>query len=87
MSDHQPAETTNKRSAPSVLDKLLLTPEETAALLSVSRTRVYELMRTKKLESVRIGASRRVPAAALESFVRQLVHDAGHDTNRPTGRS
>ena len=59
-------------SALIVTAKVLLTPEEAAKALSVGRTRVYELIRTGALGSVRIGSSRRVPVAAVESFVARL---------------
>ncbi len=49
--------------------KLLCTPAEAAAVLSISRTKVYELMGTGALAFVRIGTARRVPAAALREFV------------------
>lgn len=58
------------------LQKLLLKPEEAAVLLSVGRSRVYELMAAAKLESVRIGGSRRIPVAALDAFVKQLQEEA-----------
>jgi excisionase family DNA binding protein len=54
------------------LDKRLLTPEEAAQVLSIGRSKVYELMRTGRPESVRIGASRRVPMAAIEDYIDRL---------------
>ncbi|HET9442850.1 MAG TPA: excisionase family DNA-binding protein [Acidimicrobiales bacterium] len=57
------------------LQKLLLRPEEAAALLSVGRSRIYELMAAAKLKSVRIGGSRRIPVAALDAFVKQLQEE------------
>ena len=66
MSDGRPAPT-----------KLLLTPEEAAAVLSITRTRVYELMRRGRLRSVKIGKARRVAVAALEAFVAELQEEAG----------
>ena len=54
------------------MDKLLLTPTEAAAALGISRSKVYELMATGQLESVQIGACRRVPADALTAFLEQL---------------
>lgn len=56
--------------------KLLLTPEEAAEVLSMSRARVYDLMRRGQLRSVKIGKIRRVPVAALEAFVEQLQEEA-----------
>jgi excisionase family DNA binding protein len=52
--------------------KVLLTIEEAAERLSMGRTKVYELVRSGRLESVTIGRSRRVPVAALEPFVTGL---------------
>jgi len=54
------------------MNKLLLTPEEAAAVLSICRSRVYELLRAGVLDSVQIGTSRRVPADALTEFVEAL---------------
>lgn len=54
------------------MDKLLFTPEEAARRLSVGRSTVYELISAGRLRSVRIGASRRIPAAALVDFIDEL---------------
>src|SRR3954463_4499907 len=58
------------------LDRLLLTPEEAAEALGVSRSRVYDLMRKRELVSIRLGRARRVPVVALRRFVEQLTEDA-----------
>jgi excisionase family DNA binding protein len=55
------------------MDKLLLTPVEAARVLGIGRTKVYELMAAGVLGSVKIGAARRVPAAALADFVERLT--------------
>lgn len=52
---------------------LLLTPEEAARALSISRSKLYELLADGQLESVRIGALRRIPVDALNSFIAQLA--------------
>ncbi len=54
------------------VDKLLLKPEEAAEVLSIGRSKVYELIGSGELASVRIGTSRRVPAEALVEFVSRL---------------
>lgn len=54
------------------MEKLLLTPEDTADLLSIGRSKVYELIGDGRLASVRIDASRRVPMSALVEFVESL---------------
>lgn len=58
------------------VEKVLLTPEEAAAALSLGRTKVYELIRVGALRSVRIGKCRRVPAVALSEFVDRLSEAA-----------
>jgi excisionase family DNA binding protein len=55
-----------------VIEPLLVTAEQAATSLSICRTKVYELLRNGELESVRIGTSRRVPAAALAEYVERL---------------
>ena len=52
--------------------RLLVTPEEAAAALGISRTRVYALLGAKKIRSVRIGKVRRIAVAELEAFVERL---------------
>jgi excisionase family DNA binding protein len=54
------------------MEKLLLKPEEAAAVLGIGRSKMYELLAAGLVESVRIGSCRRVPRAALEVFVEQL---------------
>ena len=58
------------------MEKLLLTPEEAAEVLAIGRSAVYELMGSGRLESVRIGTSRRVPVQSLDAFVERLRHEA-----------
>lgn len=50
-------------------ERLLVTPEFAAQKLSVSRSVVYELLAGGRLESIRIGRSRRIPVRALEAFI------------------
>jgi excisionase family DNA binding protein len=60
------------------VDKLLLRPVEAAEAIGISRTKIYELLASGDLPSVRIGASVRVPVEALRAWIaRQL------DTGRP----
>lgn len=54
------------------MEKLLLTPEDAADLLSIGRSKLYELIGDGRLASVRIDASRRVPMSALLEFVESL---------------
>jgi excisionase family DNA binding protein len=52
-------------------DPLLIRVEEAARLLSLSRSMIYEMMNSGELPSVRCGAARRIPLAALRSWVEQ----------------
>ena len=54
------------------MDKLLLTPEEAAEMLSIGRSKLYELLATGELTSIRLGGCRRVPTDAIRQFVAQL---------------
>ena len=54
---------------------LLLTATQAAALLSISRTTLYERRASGAVESIHIGRSRRVPVSALHAFVESRRRD------------
>ena len=58
------------------MEKLLLTPQEAAESLGVSRSHLYDLLRTHEVMSILIGRSRRIPADALREYVQRLSADA-----------
>lgn len=58
-----------------LVDKILLTPLEAATALGISRSKLYELLGSGRLRSIRIGSCRRVPAEDLEAFVLALRQD------------
>ena len=49
--------------------------EDAAALLSVSKSRVYELIRSGQLQAVTVGRSRRVPGVAVDAYVERLMRE------------
>ena len=51
---------------------LLLTVIDAAKLLAVSRTKLYELLNSRAIDSVYIGRSRRIRLVDLEAFVNGL---------------
>ena len=53
-------------------DKLLLTVEEAAYRLGIGRSHAYVFVMKGELPSVKLGRSRRVPAAVLPEFVERL---------------
>ncbi len=56
-------------------EQLLFTPAQAAQALQVSRTRLYELLNAGRLRSIKIGASRRIPRAALEEYISKLLSE------------
>jgi excisionase family DNA binding protein len=62
------------------MDTLLLKIPEVMARLAVGQTKVYELMSSGELRSVKVGRSRRVPSDELERFLAAL------DDSRPNLR-
>ncbi len=64
---------------------ILLRPEEVQVLLGISRSQVYELMRTGRLPVVRIGRSVRVPTAQLLAQVEKGDFETPEFDGRPAG--
>lgn len=52
--------------------QLLHTPEHAAQVLSISRTRVFELIAAGDLKSVKLGRTRRIRDTDLRAFVQAL---------------
>ena len=57
-------------------DSELLTVPEVMARLKISRSTVYDLIRTRQLASITIGRARRIPTHALTALVRQQLEQA-----------
>lgn len=64
------------------LEKIFYRPAEAARVLSIGRTRLYDLMRTGEVESVKVGASRLIPAEALLEFAERLCQKDLADDSR-----
>ena len=52
---------------------------EAMALLSLSRTQIYELIRSRRLVTVTQGRRRLVPADSISEYVQLLLREAGGD--------
>jgi excisionase family DNA binding protein len=59
--------------------RLLLTVPDAAAALSISRSKLYELLTAGLVPSVRIDGSRRIPLQALEAYVASLLDREARD--------
>jgi len=62
-----------KTGAPSMKNVQLHTIDETAQLLSVSRSSVYRLIKANELLVVHIGCSARIPNKCLVDYVERLT--------------
>ena len=60
------------------MDQLLLTADETAKLIKMGRSKVYELIASGELPVVRIGTAVRVVAEGLREWVREKSGQAPH---------
>jgi len=57
-------------------EPLLLRVEEAARLLGIGRTRVYDLVRTRALESVKLSGSRRIPRTSIDTYIAALLRES-----------
>jgi excisionase family DNA binding protein len=53
-------------------EKLLHSPEETAEMLGVGRSQVFELIARNEIESFKIGRLRKVPRDAIDAYIERL---------------
>jgi excisionase family DNA binding protein len=51
----------------------LLTVPEAAEALAISRRKLYELLASCAIASIRVEGSRRIPLTALEEYVSELL--------------
>ena len=62
------------------MDRLLLRPVEAAEAIGIGRSKVYELLASGDLPSIRIGGSVRVPVAALQAWIERQLAERGEVT-------
>jgi excisionase family DNA binding protein len=55
---------------------VVYTVEEAAQVLKISRWKVFDLIRTNQLRSVKIGGLRRIPHAAIDEYIVRLMEEA-----------
>jgi excisionase family DNA binding protein len=54
----------------------LLTVSDVMARLKVGRSKVYDLIRTHRLASIKIDGARRISADAVRDFIQHQLEDA-----------
>jgi excisionase family DNA binding protein len=55
------------------MTRLLLTVPEAAEALAISRSKLYQLLASGEIASIRIDGSRRIPLTALEGYISRLL--------------
>jgi excisionase family DNA binding protein len=55
---------------------VVYTVEEAAQVLKISRWKIFDLIRTNQLRSVKIGGLRRIPHAAIDEYIVRLMEEA-----------
>lgn len=63
------------------LAKYLYRVTEAMELLSMSRTAIYEEMRSGRLHFVKRGRSTLIPAESISNYVQLLIHETEEDLN------
>lgn len=56
-------------NGPPRVQRLAYTVQEAAAMLSLSRSLVYELINAGKIETIKIGRARRITSRQLEAYL------------------
>ncbi|MHB8294291.1 MAG: helix-turn-helix domain-containing protein [Acidimicrobiales bacterium] len=54
---------------------MLLTVPQAAALLGLSRTRLYDLLASNEIKSAKIGKCRRIRPADLDAYVDRIFNN------------
>jgi excisionase family DNA binding protein len=58
------------------MDKLLYRPKEACAMLGIGRDKLYDLLRSGRLDSLKDGGARFITADALRAYVVLLQSEA-----------
>ena len=54
---------------------LLLTVEQAGHALQIGRSHLYNLMASRKIKSIKVGGSRRIPMLEIESYIGREMDD------------
>ena len=61
------------------MDRVLLKADEAAEVLSLGRSKVYQMIAAGELPSIRIGRAVRVPTVALHNWVQARIEERTAD--------
>jgi excisionase family DNA binding protein len=65
-----------KMTSGSTIEPLVVSPREACALLGIGNTRLYRLLGDKVLDSYKDGKSRRIPMAAIKSYIERRIAES-----------
>ena len=65
-----------KMTSRSTIEPLVVSPREACALLGIGNTRLYRLLGDKVLDSYKDGKSRRIPMAAIKSYIEHRIAES-----------
>ncbi|MFF4222831.1 helix-turn-helix domain-containing protein [Streptomyces abikoensis] len=54
----------------------MLTVPEVTALLKLGRSKVYDLIRSRRLSSITVGRCRRIPLSSVREFIAHQIAEA-----------
>ena len=57
------------------MNVVVYTVEEAAQVLKISRWKIFDLIRTNQLRSVKIGGLRRIPRIAIDEYIQRLMEE------------
>lgn len=64
------------------VERLLMRPTEISQALAMSRSKVYELIASGQLPSVRVAGCVRVPVAAFRAWIDEHMKDGAEHSRR-----
>ena len=67
-------------------DQLLLRLPEAATVLGLSRSSLYKLVMSGSVRSTLIGRSRRIPAQAIDEWIRDRIAEQADESERTGGQ-
>jgi len=67
------------------MEKVLLSIPEAAERLSLGRSKLYELMTTGQIKSVRIGRAVRLPTTEVDGYAERLLAEQAQDAAAAQG--
>lgn len=62
-------------ASPPVLDPILVTPEEASWLLRLSRSKIYLILQSGEIPSLKVGQARRIRLLDLEAWTERKLQD------------